>query len=91
MRGRKIRARDKVGWIDNDVTGCGLERSRKARCWHGGMWLDFGQTGEAESRNTDKMLTFEGQLWMARFAQKYLRLKEVKPEWLTETAEPLSR
>jgi hypothetical protein len=81
----------KIGWIDNDVTSCGLERSGKAWCWPGGMWLDFGQTGQAESRNTDKMLTFEGQLWMARFAQKYLRLKEVKPEWLAETAEPPSR
>ena len=75
----------KIGWRDNDVTNCGLELSSKARCWPGGMWLDFGQTGEAESHNTDRMLTFEGQLWMARFAQKYLKLKEVKPEWLTET------
>jgi hypothetical protein len=81
----------KIGWIDNQVTSCGLEQSGKARCWPGGMWLDFGQTGDAESRNADKMLTFEGQLWMARFAQKYLRLNEVKPEWLTETAAPLSR
>jgi hypothetical protein len=31
------------------------------------------------------MLTLEGQLWMARFAQKQLKLKEVKAEWLTET------
>lgn len=75
----------KVGWIDNDVSPCGLE-SGKARCWPGGMWLDFGQIGQAESRNTDLMLTLEGQLWMARFAQKYLKLQEVKPEWLTETA-----
>ena len=76
----------KIGWRDNDVTNCGLELSGKARCWPGGMWLDFGQTGQAESHNTDLMLTLEGQLWMARFAQKYLMLNEVKPEWLTERA-----
>jgi len=81
----------KVGWIDNDVSPCGLELSGKARCWPGGMWLDFGQTGQAESRNTDDMLTLDGQLRMAQFAQKYLKLKEVKPEWLTETTQPLSR
>jgi len=75
----------KIGWRDNDVTNCGLELSSKARCWPGGMWLDFGQIGQAESHNTDRMLTFEGQLWMARFAQEYLKLKEVKPEWLIET------
>ena len=49
------------------------------------------RAGHAESHNTDLMLTFEGQLWMARFAQKYLKLKEVKPEWLTETARVVSK
>src|ERR1700687_1668149 len=29
----------KVGWIDNDVTNCGLELSGKARCWPGGVSL----------------------------------------------------
>jgi hypothetical protein len=81
----------KIGWRDNDVTNCGLELSSKTRCWPGGMWLDFGQTGEAESHNTDRMLTFEGQLWMARVAQKYLKLKEVMPEWLTETPSGLQK
>ena len=80
----------KVGWIDNDVSHCGLETG-KARCWPGGLWLDFGQTGQAESRNTDDMLTLEGQLRMAHFAQRHLKLKEVNPEWLTETAQPFSR
>jgi hypothetical protein len=80
----------KVGWIDNDVSHCGLE-SGKARCWPGGLWLDFGQTGQAESRNTDAMLTLDGQLRMAQFAQKHLKLKEVKAEWLAETTQPFSR
>ena len=75
----------KVGWIENDVAGCGLEPSGKARCWPGGWSMGFGQIGQAESHNTDLMLTLEGQLWMARLTQKQLKLKEVKAEWLTET------
>lgn len=79
----------KLGAIDNDVSRCGVERSGKARCWPGGLWLDFGQTGEAESRNTDEMLTLKGQVAMAEGVQKHIKLKEFKPEWLTETVEPL--
>lgn len=77
----------KIGWIEDDVSPCGVDaESGKAPCWPGGgLWLDFGQIGQAESRNTDSMLTLEGQLWMARFAQKHLKLKEIEPEWLTET------
>ena len=81
----------KLGWIDNDVSRCGLEQSGKARCWPGGYWLDFGQIGEAESRNTDEMLTLKGQMALADGAQEHLKLKEVKPEWLTETDQPLQR
>jgi hypothetical protein len=81
---------EKLGWIDNDVSRCGVEESGTARCWPGGMWLDFGQTGEAPSRNADAMLTLKGQILMAQTAQERLKLKEIKPEWLTETAQPLS-
>jgi hypothetical protein len=81
----------KLGWIDNDVSGCGVEQSGKARCWPGGYWLDFGQTGDAESRNTDEMLTLKGQMFMAQAAQKSLKLKEIRPEWLTETTQPFSK
>jgi hypothetical protein len=81
----------KVGWIDNDVSPCGIEQSGQARCWPGGFWLDFGQIGQAESRNTDEMLTLKGQITRAHAAQKHLKLKEVQPEWLTETAQPLPR
>lgn len=77
----------KLGSIDIDVSRCGVEESGKAPCWPGGVWLDFGQTGQAESRNTDGMLTLKGQILMAQFAQKRLKLREVKPEWLTETAQ----
>jgi hypothetical protein len=80
----------KLGWIDNDVSRCGVEQSGRARCWPGGFWLDFGQTGQAESHNTDDMLTLHGQIVMAQLAQKHLKLKEVKPEWFTETAQPSS-
>jgi hypothetical protein len=82
----------KVGWIDNDVSPCGVEvGSGKARCWPGGFQLGFGQIGEAESRNTDEMLTLKGQMFMAQAAQKRLKLKEVQPEWLTETTPPFSK
>jgi len=81
----------KVGWIDNDVSPCGIEQSGQARCWPGGLGLVFGQIGQAESRNTDEMLTLKGQMFMAQTAQKYLKLKEVQPEWLTETTLPFSK
>jgi hypothetical protein len=79
----------KLGWIENEVSRCGVQRSGKARCWPGGYWLDFGQTGEAESGNTEEMLTLKGQMAMAHGVQKHLKLKEVKPEWLTEPTQPL--
>lgn len=84
----------KLGWVDNDVSRCGvehypLERFAKARCWPGGYWLDFGQIGDAESQNTDEMLTLKGQIAMAQGVQKHLKLKEIKPEWLTQTAQPV--
>jgi hypothetical protein len=80
----------KIGWIENDVSPCGLEPGG-ARCWPGGMSLDFGQIGQAESRNTDAMLTPQGQLWMAQIAQKHLKLKEIQPEWLNETVPSFTR
>lgn len=78
----------KLGWIENEVSACGVERSGKAECWPAGVWLDFGQTGSAESRNTDDMLTLQGQVRMAHFAQRHLKLKEINPEWLAATAQP---
>jgi hypothetical protein len=77
-----------LGWVDDGVSRYGVERSLKARCWPGGVWLDFGQTGEA-ARNTDEMLTLKGQMAMAYGVQKHLELKEVKPEWLADTAQPI--
>ena len=52
-------------------------------CWLGVLWLNFGQTSPAELGNTERMLTPEGRSSMAQFAQKDLRLREVKPEWLS--------
>ena len=56
-------------------------------CWTGHqhpLWLNYGETSNAELSNTKSMLTLEGQLYMARFAQRVLRLREVKREWLSE-------
>jgi hypothetical protein len=37
------------------------------------------------------MLTLKGQMFMAQAAQKYLKLKEVQPNWLTETTPAFSK
>ena len=79
----------RIGWVPDGLSHCGIDLSGKAPCWPGGLWLDFGQIGDAESRNTDQMLIPKGQLWMAQFAQKHLKLKVIQPEWFTETAQPL--
>jgi hypothetical protein len=51
------------------------------RCWNSHFGMGFGQTTPVEYRNTDLLTTVKGQLWMARAAQKELRLKEIDPEW----------
>lgn len=58
-------------------------------CWPSGPWLNFGQTSPAEFRNTEGMLTHEGRVSMARFAQDTLHLKEVNPEWLRSAPDGL--
>jgi hypothetical protein len=78
----------RTGWIPDGLNRCGVEQSGQARCWPGGLGMGFGQTGPAESRNTDLMLTLQGQLWMARISQKQLNLREIDPEWLTDAAVP---
>jgi hypothetical protein len=64
------------GWNDD----CDWATSR---CWTNHFGMGFGQTGPVEFRNTELMMTLKGQLWMAKAAQKELRLSEIKPEWLT--------
>jgi len=54
--------------------------------WCSHLWLNFGLTTGAESRNTEAMTTRAGQLQIARFAQRELGLSEVRPEWLNEKA-----
>ena len=50
--------------------------------------IGFGETwGVAESANTDQMLTVEGRLEMAQWAQKQLKLRQIRPEWLTADSE----
>jgi len=75
-------------WGGNDTPFC---LPGEVPCWHGGLWLNFGQTSPAEFGNTERMLTHEGRLSMARFAQRVLELKEVKPEWLQPAPESFFR
>ena len=50
--------------------------------------IGFGETrGVVESANTDRMLTVEGRLEMAQWAQEHLKLRQIKPEWLTAVSE----
>jgi hypothetical protein len=67
-----------ANWGGGDTPFC-LPGERP--CWHGIAWLNFGQAQQAESSNTNAMLTLPGQLRMARFAQKQLGLGELKTEW----------
>ena len=55
-------------------------------CFDGHTVISFGQASSAEAHGTDLMLTLEGRLKMARFAQKHLRLAELKPAWFDEPA-----
>jgi hypothetical protein len=66
-------------WGGNDTPFC---LPGEVPCWLGRLWLNFGQTSPAEFGNTERMLTPEGRLGMAQFAQDALHLKEVNPEWL---------
>jgi hypothetical protein len=64
------------GWNDD----CDWATSR---CWTSHFGMGFGQTGPVEFHNTELMMTLKGQLWMAKAAQKQLRLSAIQPEWLT--------
>jgi hypothetical protein len=59
---------------------CGVPQYQ---CWQGRASMGFGWTGHAESRNTERMTTLEGQIRIADFARRTLNLSEVKPEWLS--------
>lgn len=80
-----------IGWIPDDLSQCGIETSGKARCWPGGLDVGFGQTSPVESRNTDFLLTPEGEMRIARVIQKELGLKEIDPAWFTETPDSLTK
>jgi hypothetical protein len=55
-------------------------------CYHSQAILNFGETSNAEFRNTERMLTRAGRLEMAQWTQRELNLKEINPEWF----EPVS-
>jgi len=71
-------------WGGNDAPFC---LPGEVPCWQPGPWLNFGLTSPAELHNTERMLTHEGQLSMAQFAERTLHLKEVNPEWLLSAPE----
>jgi hypothetical protein len=83
-RHRLAHAGPRGGWGGGETPFC---QEGESPCWQPGPWLNFGLTGAAEFHNTEDMLTLQGQLRMARFAQEQLKLKEIKREWLTDTAE----
>jgi hypothetical protein len=82
-RRRLANAGPQGGWGGGETPFC---QEGESPCWPPGPWLNFGQTSAAEFHNTEDMLTLQGQLRMARFVQRHLKLKEIKPEWLTDTA-----
>jgi hypothetical protein len=47
-----------------------------------GSIIGPGDTGPAEWTNTDRMLTSQGQLDFAHWAQIHLKLNRINPEWL---------
>jgi hypothetical protein len=61
-------------------------QSGESPCWQP-MWIfPFGETSPTEWRNTDAMLTLEGRLFFAREAQRILKLKLVRREWIEDTS-----
>ena len=72
-----------LNWGGGDTPLC-LPGERP--CWTPIAAMGFGQASPVEWNNTDAMLTLKGQLRMARFAQRFLRLAELKTEWFV--AEP---
>ena len=84
-RHRLLLAGTNGGWGGGDTPLCMV---REQPCFAPTSEIGFGETwGVAESANTDKMLTIEGQLQIARWARKHLQLSEIKPEWLTALSE----
>jgi len=50
-------------------------------CYNGQAILNFGETTNAEFRNTERMLTRAGRLEMAQWTQRVLNLREINPAW----------
>ena len=67
-----------ISWGGGDTPFC-LPGERP--CWKPNSWLGFGQAASVESRNTNAMLTLNGQMRMANFVQKVLGLAVLRPEW----------
>ena len=72
------------GWGGGYTPMCRFETKWGKACYLGHAVLNFGTTWHVDWDNTDSMLTIEGQLEMARFAQRHLGLSNVKREWLVD-------
>lgn len=73
------------GWGSGYTAQCRIEADWGKPCFLTHAILNFGTTWHVDWDNTDSMLTLEGQLEMAQFAQRHLGLSKLKPEWLAET------
>lgn len=84
-RHRLLVAGTRGRWGAGDTPLC---MSREKPCFVATGGIGFGETrGVVESSNTDRMLTVEVRLEMALWAQKYFKLRQIKPEWLTAVSE----
>ena len=73
------------GWGGGDTPFC---LPGEKPCFVPRAAIGFGETwGVAESANTDQMLTAEGQLKIAQWAQEHLKLRQIKPEWARPVSE----
>jgi hypothetical protein len=80
-RNRLAHAGPSGGWGGGNTPFC---MAGESPCWIGRAWLNFGQASPAEWRNTEDLLTLQGQLGMAQFAQRALNLREINSEWLND-------
>src|SRR5262249_51211920 len=67
---------DTWGFVDTPVCQPG-ERP----CWQGKAVLNFGRWESPDDLNTEILLSPNGVLHFASFAQRCLDLPEIKPEW----------
>ena len=71
-------------WGGGETPMC---QAGESPCWRSeGGYTTFGETSPTESHNTDAMLTLEGRLFIARWIQRHLKLREIRQQWLEDTS-----